>query len=116
MLLLSKVLATSSLFFACDVEYWISVTIGVHTVQKVKRNNMLRKYVGSFTAEVRTGYFCHRFEVSSPIRGILMAPLITFGGPKCTNILQIRSGVALHANIYPEIFSDHLKGHLSTLL
>ena len=76
---------------------------------------MLRKYVGSLTAQVRTVYFCHHFEVSSPITGILrrnleaiMARLITFGGPKYTNILQIRSGVALHANIYPEIFSDHL--------
>ena len=32
---------------------------------------MLPKYVGSFTAKVRTVYFCHRFEVSSPFRGIV---------------------------------------------
>ena len=32
---------------------------------------MLPKYVGSFTAEVRTVCFCHRFEVSSPFRDIL---------------------------------------------
>ena len=77
------------------------------------------QYDGSFTAEIRTVYFCHRFEVSSPFRGILrrnseaiIAHLITFGGPKYTNILQIRSGVALHPNICPEIFVDHLKGYL----
>ena len=71
---------------------------------------MLPKYVGRFTAEVRTVYFSHRFEVSSPFRGILrrnsetiMAHLITFRGPKYTNILQIRSGVALHTNICPEM-------------
>ena len=81
---------------------------------------MLPKYVGSFTAEVRTVCFCHRFEVSSPFRDILrrnseaiIAHLLTFGGPKCKNILQIRSGVALRTNICPEIFFDHLKGHLS---
>ena len=102
--------------------YWISVKIGVHTVQKVKRKNMLPKYVGSFTAEVRNVYFCHRFELSSTFRGILrrnsgaiMAHLITFGGPKYTNILQIRSGVALHTNICPEILSDYLKGYLPAL-
>ena len=100
--------------------YWISVKIRVHTVQKVKRKNMLPKYIGSFTAEVRTIYFCYRFEVSSPFRGILrrnsevtMAHLITFRGPKYTNILQIKSGVALHTNICPEIIFDHLKGYLS---
>ena len=32
---------------------------------------MLLKYVGRFTAEVRTVFLCHRFEVSSPFRGIL---------------------------------------------
>ena len=36
-------------FRQCDVGYWISVKIRVHTV---KRKNMLPKYVGSFTAEV----------------------------------------------------------------
>ena len=108
------------IFCLCDVDYWISVKIRVHTVQKVKRKNMLPKYVGSFSAEVRTVYFSHRFEVSSPFRGILrrnseaiIAHLITFGGPKYTNILQIRSGVALHTNICPEIFFDYLKGYLS---
>ena len=67
---------------------------------------MLPKYVGSFTAEVRTVYLFHRFEVSSPFRGILRrnseaitAHLIAFGGPRYTNILQIRSGVTLHTNI-----------------
>ena len=35
----------------CDIGYWIRV----NTVQKVKRKiYMLPKYVGSFTAEVRT--------------------------------------------------------------
>ena len=84
------------IFRLCDVGYWISVKIRVNTVQKVKRKNMLPKYVGSFTAEVRTVYFCHRFEVSSPFKGILrrnseaiIALLITFGGPKYTNILLI---------------------------
>ena len=78
---------------------------------------MLAKYVGSFTAEVRTVYF---FQVSSPFRGILRpyseamtAYLIAFGGPRYTNILQIRSGVALHTNICPKIFFDHLKRYLS---
>ena len=72
---------------------------------------MLPKYVGSFTAEVRTVYFFHRFEVSSPFRGILRrnseaitTHLVVFGGPRYTNILQMRSGVALHTNICPEIF------------
>ena len=78
---------------------------------------MLLKYVGRFTAEVRTVFLCHRFEVSSPFRGIvqrlLIAHLFTFGGPKYANILQIRSGVALHTNICTEIFFDHLKGYLS---
>ena len=104
------------IFCLCDV-YWISVKIRVNTVQKLKRKNMLPKYVGRFTAEVRTVFLCHRFEVSSPFRGFLRrsseainSPLITFGGPKCANILQIRSGVALHTNICPEIFFDHLKG------
>ena len=108
------------IFCLCDVGYWISVKIRVHAVQKVKRKNMLPKYVGSFTAEVITVYFSHRFEVFSPFGGILrrnseaiIAHLITFGGPKYTNILQIRSGVALHPNICPEIFFDHLKGYLS---
>ena len=41
-------------FFLCDVGYWISVKIRVNTVQKVKRKNMLPRYVGSFAAEVRT--------------------------------------------------------------
>ena len=81
---------------------------------------MLPKYVGRFTAEVRTVYFSHRFEVSSSFRGILrrnseaiIAHLIAFGGPRYTNILQIRSGVALHTNICSEIFFDHLKSYLS---
>ena len=43
----------------------------------------------------------------------IIAHLITFRGPKYTNVLQIRSGVALHTNICPEIFFDHLKGNLS---
>ena len=38
------------IFCLCDVGYWIRV----NTVQKVKRKNMLPKYVGSFTAEART--------------------------------------------------------------
>ena len=45
--------------------------------------------------------FSHRFEVFSPFRVILrrnseaiIAHLITFGGPKYTNILEIRSSVA----------------------
>ena len=104
------------IFCLCDVVYWIRV----NTVQKVKRKNMLPRYVGSFTAEVRTVYFFHRFEVSSPFRGILKrnseaitAHLIAFGGPRYTNILQIRSGVALHTNICPEMFFDHLKRYLS---
>ena len=108
------------IFCLCDVGYWFSVKIRVHAVQKVKRKNMLPKYVGSFTAEVRTFYFSHRFEVFSPFRGILrrnseaiIAHLITFGGPKYTNILEIRTTVALHTNICPEIFFDHLKGYLS---
>ena len=108
------------IFCLCDVGYWISVKIRVHTVQKVKRKNMLPKYIGSFTAEVRTVYFSHRFEVFSPFRGILrrnseagIAHLITFQGPKYANILQFRTGVALRTNICPEIFFDHLKGYLS---
>ena len=52
------------IFCLCDVGYWIRV----NTVQKVKRKNMLPKYVGSFSAEVRTVYF---FQVSSPFRVIL---------------------------------------------
>ena len=91
----------------CDVGYCIKV----NTVQKVKRKNMLPKYVASFTAEVKTVYFFHRFEVSSPFRGIqrrnseaITAHLIACGGPRYTNILQIRSDVALHTNICPEIF------------
>ena len=107
------------IFCLCEV-YWISVKIRVKAVQKVKRKNVLPKYVGRFTAEVRTVFLCHRFEVSSPFRGILrrirrllIAHLITFGSPKYANILQIRSGVALHTNICPEIFFDHLKGYLS---
>ena len=61
------------MFIFCwyNVGYWISVKIRANTVIKVKRKNMLPKYVGSFTAEVRTVYFCHRFEVSSLFRGIL---------------------------------------------
>ena len=99
-------------FCLCDVGYWIRV----NTVQKVKRKNMLPKYVRSFSAEVRTVYF---FQVSSPFRGILRrnsvaitAHLIAFGSPRYTNILQIRSGVALHTNICPETFLDHLKRYL----
>ena len=106
------------IFCLCDVGYWIRF----NKVQKVKRKNMLPKYVGSFKAEVRTVYFFHHFEVSSPFRGILrrnseaiIAHLITFGCPKYTNILEIRSTVALHTNICPEIFFDHLKGYLSAL-
>ena len=103
------------MFMFClgDVGYWIRV----NTVQKVKRKNMRPKYTGSFSAEVRTLYF---FQVSSPFRGMLRrnseaitAHLIAFGGPRYTNILQIRSGVALHTNICPEIFLDHLKRYLS---
>ena len=107
-------------FCLCDVGYWISIKIRVHAVQKVKRKNMLPKYIGSFTAEVRTVYFSHRFEVFSPFRGILrrnseagIAHLITFQGPKYANILQFRTGVALRTIICPEIFFDHLKGYLS---
>ena len=81
------------IFCLCDVGYWIRA----NTVQKVKRKNMLL-----------------------PFRGILRrnseaitAHLIAFGGPRYTNILQIRSGVALHTNICPEIFLDHLKRYLS---
>ena len=66
---------------------------------------MLPKFVGSFSAEVRTVYF---FQVSSPFRGILRrnseaitAHLIAFGSPIYTNILQIRSGVALHTKHLP---------------
>ena len=83
----------------------------------LKRKNMLPKYVGSFSAEVRTVYF---FQVSSPFRGILRrnseaitAHLNAFGSPRYTNILQIRSDVALRTNICPEIFLDHLKRYLS---
>ena len=100
-------------FCLCDVGYWIRV----NTEQKVKTKNMLPKYVGSLTAEVRTVYF---FQVSSPFRDILRrnseaitAHLIAFGGPRYTNILQIRSGVALQTNICPENFFDHLKRYLS---
>ena len=78
---------------------------------------MLPKYVRSFTAGVRTVDF---FQVSSPFRSILRrnseaitAHLIAFGVSRYTNILQIRSGVALHTNICPEIFFDHLKRYLS---
>ena len=92
------------MFCLCDVGYWIRV-------------NMRPKYVGGFSAEVRTVYF---FQVSSPFRGILRrnseaitAHLIAFGGPRYTNILQIRSGVALHTDICSEIFLDHLKRYLS---
>ena len=101
------------MFIFCLCGYWIRV----NTVQKVKRKNKIPKYVGSFRAEVRTVYF---FQVSSPFRGILRrnseaitAHLIAFGGPRYTNIFQIRSGVALHTNICPEIFFDHLKRYLS---
>ena len=101
------------IFCLFDVGYWIRV----NTVQKVKRKNMLPKYVGSFSAEVRTVYF---FQVSSPFKGILRrnseaitAHLIAFGVPRYTNILKIRSGVALHTNICPEIFLHHLKRYLS---
>ena len=59
------------IFCLCDVVYWISVKIRVNTVQKVKRKNMLPKYAGSFTAEVRTAFLCHHFEVSSPFRRTL---------------------------------------------
>ena len=101
------------IFCLCDVGYWIRV----NTVQKVKMKNMLPKYIGSFSAEVRTVYF---FQVSSPFKGILRrnseaitAHLIAFGSPIYTNIVQIRSGLALHTNIWPEIFLDHLKRYLS---
>ncbi|XP_074624598.1 uncharacterized protein LOC141882543 isoform X2 [Acropora palmata] len=94
-------------------EFVTRKSVRVNTVQKVKRKNKIPKYVGSFTAEVRTVYF---FQVSSPFRGILRrdskaitAHLIAFGGPRYTNILQNRSGVALQTNICPEIFFDHLK-------
>ena len=103
------------IFCLCDVGYWIRV----NTVQKVKRKNMLPKCVGSFTAEARIVYF---LQVSSPFRGILRrnseaitAHLIAFGGLRYTNILHIRSGVALHTNSYPDIFFDHLKRYLSAL-
>ena len=102
------------IFCLCDVGYWIRV----NTVQKVNRKNMLPKYVRSFTAEVRTVYF---FQVSSPFRGILRrnseaitVHLIAFGVPRYTNILLIRSGVALHTNICPEIFFDQAIQRLST--
>ena len=92
------------IFCLCDVGYWIRV----NTVQKAKRKNMLPKYIGSLTAEVRTAYF---FQVSSPFRDILRrnseaitAHLIAFGGPRYTNILQIRSGVALQTNNLPRDF------------
>ena len=45
------------IFWLCDVVYWISVKSRVNTVQKVKRKNMPLRYVGSFTAEVRTVFF-----------------------------------------------------------
>ena len=106
------------IFCLCDVGYWIRV----NTVQKVKRKNILAKYVGSFTAEARTVYFFQVCLFSSKFLLLLeafwgaeaiTAHLIAFGGPRYTNILQIRSGVALHTNIYPEIFFDHLKRYLS---
>ena len=86
----------------------------LHTVQKVKKKNMLPKYVGSFTADVRTVYFSHGFENSSPFRGILrrnseaiITHMITCGGPKYANIFQIRSGVALHHKHLPrDIFQS----------
>ena len=106
----------------CDVGYWIRV----NTVQKVKRKNMLPNNVGSFTAEVRSVYFFHhdRFEVSSPFRGILRrnseaitAHLIAFGGPRYTNILQIRSGVALHQKHLPrDIFRSFEKVFIRLLM
>ena len=52
------------IFCLCDVGYWIRV----NTVQKVKRKNMLPKYVGSFTAEARTVYF---LQISSPFRRVV---------------------------------------------
>ena len=73
------------IFCLCGVGYWIRV----NKVQKVKGKNMLPKYVGSFTAEVRSVYF---FQISSPFRGILRrnseaitAHLIAFRGPRYTN-------------------------------
>ena len=104
------------IFCLCDVGYWIRV----NTVQKVKRKNMLPKYVGSFTAEARTVYF---FQVSSPFRGILRrhseaitAHLIAFGGPRYTNILHIRSGVALHKQLPRDIFRSFEKVFISPLM
>ena len=93
------------IFCLCGIGYWIRV----NTVQKVKRKNMLAKYVGSFTAEVRTVCF---FQVSSPFGGILRpyseaitAHLIAFGGPRYTNILQIRSGVALQKRLFMDVLN-----------
>ena len=98
-----------------------SISLGPYRESLLRgRTCYLPKYVGRVTAEVRTVFLCHRFELSSPFRGILRrsseainSPLITFGGSKYANILQIRGGVALHTNICPEIFFDHLKGYLS---
>ena len=61
------------IFCLCDVGYWIRV----NTVQKVKRKNMLPKYVGSLTAEVRTVYF---FPVSSQFDKGYLITYNFFGG------------------------------------
>jgi len=50
--MLGKITMVMLIFCLCDVGYAISVKIRVHTVQKVKRKNMLPKYVGRFTAEL----------------------------------------------------------------
>ena len=47
------------------------------------------------------------------VRRLLIAHLITIRSSKHANNLQIRRGVALHRNICPEIFFNHLKGYLS---
>ena len=103
------------MFIFCwyNVGYWISVKIRVNTVIKVKRKNMLPKYVGSFTAEVRTVYFCHRFEVSSLFTGILRRNSEVLKSLNSTLDYLRRSQIAnIYCNKY-QIFFDHLKGHLS---
>ena len=71
---------------------------------------MLPKYVGSFTAEVRTVYFCHRFEVSSLFTGILRRNSEVLNS---TLDYLRRSQIAnIYCNKY-QIFFDHLKGYLS---
>ena len=106
------------MFCLCDVGYWIRV----NTVQKIKRKNMLPKYVRSFTAEVRTVDF---FQVSSPFRGILRrnseaitAHLIAFGVPRYTNIFKIRSGVCsiAHKHLPRDIFRSVEKVFIRLLM